>query len=99
MKKILLLTIWLCVIPTLIKATDNLRLPDIRTLGIGGNGVTHTSLFNPALLALHDQKELRFDYYNRYSLKELATISGAFSYPNRILPMGQIGRASCRERV
>lgn len=88
MRKIRILSVCFCVIPTLINAADNLRLPDIRTLGMGGNGVTHTALFNPALLALHNQKELQFDYYNRYSLKELATISGAFVYPNAVLPMG-----------
>jgi hypothetical protein len=55
---------------------------------MGGNGVSHTPLFNPALLALQEWKELRVDYYNRYSLSELATISGGFCFPNGILPFG-----------
>ena len=31
-------------------ASDHFRLLDIRALGIGGNGVTQSVLFNPALL-------------------------------------------------
>jgi hypothetical protein len=55
---------------------------------MGGNGVSHSTLFNPALLALQTRKELRVDYYNRYSLKELATVSGGFCFPNEALPAG-----------
>ncbi|MDR1454579.1 MAG: hypothetical protein LBJ01_02905 [Tannerella sp.] len=69
-------------------ARDNLRLPDTRTLGMGGNGVSHAVLFNPALLALQERKEVRTDYFNRYGVKELATVSGGFCFPNRILPAG-----------
>ncbi|MDR3193894.1 MAG: hypothetical protein LBT76_01205 [Tannerella sp.] len=71
-----------------ISARDNLRLADVRTLGMGGNGVTHAVLFNPALLAWQDRKDARIDYFNRYSIKELATVSGGFCLPNRILPAG-----------
>ena len=35
-----------------IHAVDNLRISDIRSLGMGGNGVTQSVLFNPALVAL-----------------------------------------------
>ncbi|MDR2138602.1 MAG: hypothetical protein LBP50_03510 [Tannerella sp.] len=69
-------------------ARDNLRLPDTRTLGMGGNGASHSALFNPAILALQERKEVRIDYFNRYAIKELATISGGFCFPNRILPTG-----------
>ncbi|MDR2763859.1 MAG: hypothetical protein LBB90_02385 [Tannerella sp.] len=69
-------------------ARNNLRFPDTRTLGMGGNGASHSSLFNPALLALQEQKDVRIDYFNRYGIKELATVSGAFCFPNRILPAG-----------
>ena len=34
-----------------IHAVDNLRISDIRSLGMGGNGVTQSVLFNPALVA------------------------------------------------
>jgi hypothetical protein len=68
--------------------TDNLRIPDVRTLGMGGVGVAHSTLFNPSLLAVMTESELRFDYYNRYGLKELATVSGGISFLNDKLPVG-----------
>jgi hypothetical protein len=71
-----------------VSATDNLRLPDVRSLGMGGNGGAHSAFFNPSLLGMQTQKSLRVDYYSRYSLKELATLSGGFCYPNRALPVG-----------
>jgi hypothetical protein len=69
-------------------ARDNLRLPDTRTLGMGGCGAAHSALFNPALLALQEEREIRTDYFNRYAMRELATVSGGFRFPNRILPAG-----------
>ncbi|MDR2680479.1 MAG: hypothetical protein LBC47_06680 [Tannerella sp.] len=69
-------------------ATDNLRLPDLRTLSLGGGGVTETPLFNPALLALQKRNKLYANYYNRYSVSELATVSGGFYCLNDILPAG-----------
>lgn len=88
MKKLVIINLMLYIALTASKATNNLRSPDVRTLGTGGNAVVHSSLFNPALLALYTQKEIRLDYYNRYALKELATVSGSFSFPNKILPAG-----------
>jgi hypothetical protein len=55
---------------------------------MGGLGTAHSVLFNPALLAVSTKSELRIDYYNRYSLKELATISGGVSFRNDVLPLG-----------
>lgn len=69
-------------------ARDNLRIADVRTLGMGGSGVAHTPLFNPALLAWQEQRELHADCYSRYSIRELATVSGGFTFPNPILPAG-----------
>ena len=63
-------------------------MPDIRTLGMGGIGTAHSVLFNPSLLAMRTESELRIDYYNRYSLKELATVSGGLSFYNDVLPLG-----------
>ena len=77
-----------CIICCFSKATDNLRVPDIRTLGMGGIGAAHSALFNPALLAVSSKSELRIDYYNRYSLKELATVSGGLCFHNDVLPFG-----------
>jgi len=55
---------------------------------MGGIGTAHSALFNPALLALRSGNELRIDYYNRYLLKELATVSGGLCYSNPVLPLG-----------
>ena len=48
-----------------IHAVDNLRIPDIRSLGMGGSGVTQSVLFNPALVALNTDKVLHLEYFNR----------------------------------
>jgi hypothetical protein len=72
----------------LASATNNLRLPDVRSLGMGGNGGAHSALFNPSLLGMQTEMSFRADYYSRYSLRELATLSSGFCYPNRILPVG-----------
>ena len=77
-----------CIMCCFSKATDNLRIPDIRTLGMGGIGTAHSTLYNPALLAVRTESELRIDYYNRYSLKELASISGGLCFRNDVLPVG-----------
>ena len=62
-----------------IHAVDNLRISDIRSLGMGGNGVTQSVLFNPALVALHTDKVLHLEYFNRYGVKELGTVAGGGS--------------------
>lgn len=69
-------------------ARDNLRLPEVRTLGMGGNGAALSVFFNPALLALKERKEIYAGYYNRYSVKELASVGSGLTFPNRILPFG-----------
>jgi hypothetical protein len=88
MKNIRILCLLLSINSLFAEARDNLRTPDARTLSMSGNGVVHTPLFNPALLALKVRNELRVDYYNRYSVDELATVSGGFCYANKILPAG-----------
>jgi hypothetical protein len=82
--------IFLCGYITCIQvyAIDNLRIPDLRTLSIGGGGVTETPLYNPALLATLTQHKLYVNYYNRYTVSELATVSGGFYFVNDILPAG-----------
>ena len=83
---ILLLFGWFIYIP--VGAIDNLRIPDLRILSLGGGGVTETPLFNPAVLAARTQSKLYANYYNRYSVSELATVSGGFYYMNDIAPIG-----------
>lgn len=69
-------------------AVENLRLPDIRSLGMGGNGVTESVLYNPSLMALSTQKSIAIQYVNLYGLKELNRMGGSFQYPNPFLPLG-----------
>lgn len=67
---------------------DNLRLPDVRSVGMGGNVATQSVLFNPALIVCREKKSIHLEYVNRYMLKELGTISGSFYYPNPLLSAG-----------
>jgi len=55
---------------------------------MGGIGTAHSALFNPSLLGIPAKSELRIDYYNRYALKELATVSGGMCFRNNVLPFG-----------
>lgn len=71
-----------------IHVVDNLRISDIRSLGMGGNGVTQSVLFNPALVALYTDKVLHLEYFNRYGVKELGTVGIGFVYPNPLLSAG-----------
>ena len=71
-----------------IYAVDNLRLPDMRSLGMGGNGVTQSVWFNPALVALHGDRVVHIEYFNRYGIKELGTVGMGFVCPNPLLPVG-----------
>lgn len=69
-------------------SVDNLRAFDIRALSLGGQGVTQSTLFNPALLTLSTSKQIYVGYLNQYGLKELGTIGLGFTFPNSILPAG-----------
>jgi hypothetical protein len=87
-KRVILTFFWVLLIVSNVAAKDNLRIPDLRTLGMGGGGVTTTPLLNPALLAVQDKNKLFANYYNRYSISELATVSGGFHFCNDVLPVG-----------
>ena len=71
-------------------ASDHFRLLDIRALGIGGNGVTQSVLFNPALLVQQTYKHVSVNSFNKYEVKELGTIGLNFIYPNSFLPVGML---------
>ena len=88
MKKTAIIFLGIVFVCIHLQATDNLRIPDLRTLSIGGGGVAETPLYNPALLATLSQHKLYVNYYNRYSVSELATASGGFYFVNDILPTG-----------
>ncbi|MDR2968487.1 MAG: hypothetical protein LBV32_02645 [Tannerellaceae bacterium] len=68
-------------------ARDNLRLPDVRSMALGGNGVTQSELYNPSLAAWAKRRSVQLNYFNRYGMKELGTVGGSLSLPNRLLPV------------
>lgn len=85
--KLLILSLLLGVFPCLY-AVNNLRLPDMRSMGMGECAVTQSYLFNPALIGLSSYQSIDINYFNRYGLKELGIINFSFSYPNKTLPIG-----------
>lgn len=66
-------------------AQNNLRCADIRTLGTGGSTAISSVLFNPASLSLSTNQFIDIDYFNKYRLKELSTVSVV--YGNSCLPL------------
>lgn len=88
MKKYLLVCIFSLGVHYSLVAVDNLRLPDMRSLGMGGNGVTQSILFNPSLIALSQVKSIHIAYMNRYLVKELSTVGIALQYPNKLFSAG-----------
>ena len=81
--KYLLLSLFAGVFSLYVHGVDNLRLPDVRSVGMGGNVATQSILFNPALIVDKEKKSIHLEYFNRYMLKELGTMSGSFYYPNQ----------------
>jgi hypothetical protein len=69
-------------------AADNLRVGNIRSIGMGGNEATTSALFNPSLIALYERHTVRINYFNRYGLKELGSVNGSLYLPNDMLPVG-----------
>lgn len=85
--KLLILSLLSGVFPCLY-AVNNLRLPDMRSVGMGECGITQSFLFNPALIGRESSKSLDINYFNRYGLKELGVMNLLFSYPATFLPIG-----------
>ena len=88
MNKILVILVFLTLCGSTAWATDNLRLPDARSLSMGCNAGAHSAFFNPSLLGIQTMRSLRVDYLSPYSVAELATVSAGFYNPNRLLPFG-----------
>lgn len=84
----LLLSLLAGLFPVCLWAVDNLRFLDIRSIGIGGNEATQSLLYNPSLVTLLTDKELRIECFNRYRMKELTGVSTHFACPNEWLPFG-----------
>ena len=87
MKRLVLLC-FLLEISSCLYAVDNLRIPDIRCMGMGTCGVTNSLLFNPAVVGLESSGSVDINYFNYYGLKELGMVNMAFSYPNNLLSAG-----------
>lgn len=56
-----------------VKAVDNPRITDMRSLGMGIRGVTESAYSNPAALSFTSRKEISATYYNRFMLREMGT--------------------------
>lgn len=77
----------LFLLPMFVMAHDNLRLPEIRSLALGNNGVTQSCLYNPSLITFPEKPVLSMNYFNRYGLKELGSMNVGFQYPHLFLPV------------
>ncbi|MDL2256509.1 hypothetical protein LJC38_08020 [Parabacteroides sp. OttesenSCG-928-K15] len=88
MKKSIYPLFFFCFVFPYVCASDYLRMPDMRSMAMGGNTVTQSSFFNPSLLSLQTNRSIYMQYFNRFQLKELGSITGCFTYPNRLLPIG-----------
>lgn len=86
MKKLNLCVAGLCLFATLSVAQTNLRFVDIRSAGTGGNGVTNSILTNPACLSLSTSQSIHINYFNKYQLKELSSVSALYANPESLLP-------------
>lgn len=86
MKKLMACMVVLCVFSCSSFAQSNLRSADIRSLGMGGNGVTHSVVFNSACLSLSTRQFIDINYYNKYQLKELSSASVIYGNPDLLLP-------------
>jgi hypothetical protein len=80
----LFLGIFLHILPGLY-AADNLRMGDMRSIAMGG---ATSAMFNPAMIALREERSIRINYFNRYAMKELATINGSIYLPDNTLSTG-----------
>ena len=56
--KYLLLSLFAGVFSLYVHGVDNLRLPDVRSVGMGGNVATQSILFNPALIVDKEKKSM-----------------------------------------
>ncbi|MCK9344402.1 MAG: hypothetical protein M0P33_10890 [Massilibacteroides sp.] len=82
------ITIALCLFVLFIHAVDHLRIGDVRSIGMGLNGVIESTQFNPALLSQYQTRRFTVGYVNRYGLKELSTLSASLFCPLSFLDGG-----------
>lgn len=75
-----------CFISVYSFAQTNLRNIDSRSIGMGGNAVTNTALINPSCLCLSTSQRVDINYFNKYGLKELSSVSLLYANPRFHLP-------------
>lgn len=68
-----------------IQASDHLRSEEIRSLSLGGVGSVLSVRSNPSFSSFLDDGLVQINYFNRFSMKELSTLSGDVFVPNSIL--------------
>lgn len=72
-------------IPLNNNAIDIYRYITAKAAALGECYSIADGLSNPALYAFETQRKIHLNYCNRYGIKELATFSATFNYPNRYL--------------
>lgn len=68
-----------------LNASDHLRSEEIRSLSLGGIGSVLSVRSNPSFSSFLDDGLVQINYFNRFSMKELSTLSGDVFVPNKVL--------------
>lgn len=101
--KRLIVCVWLFYSVSISFAQTNLRFDDVRSAGMGGSGSLQSAFFNPACLALSTSQYVEVNYFNKYQLKELSSVSALYGCPSFLLPFGvsvsTFGYGSYRETM
>lgn len=79
--------VFLCLFCIYSYGHNNLRIVDVSSAGSGGGGVINSIIFNPACLGLSTRQFVDINYFNKYKLKELSTVSIAYGNPDLLLPL------------
>lgn len=88
MKKLVLAINMIILFLASVQAVDNVRTPEMRSMGMGIKGVTESASFNPAITSFMTQKEISANYYNRFMMKEMGTTFISFIYPTQRISTG-----------
>ncbi len=65
-------------------ASDNLRVPNIKSLSMGGSGVVLDALSNPSMMEWAKDRSVGIEYFNRYGLKRVGHGSRIFPFPESL---------------
>lgn len=101
-KLFFLLTSLLWIVP-IIRAEDPARIPDARSLSMGGCAITQLYIFNPAVLSFSERYEVSVVYQTKYRMKEMSAWRVAFQCPLQVLDMGfslsSFGRSEYKDHL